>query len=166
MEDKAPLEILHFPNPTLRKQSKQVLDVDDEIVALARDMVETMYCDQGIGLAAPQVGRLTRLIVVDVGDGLITMINPEIIAAADGFEAMEEGCLSCPEVHVDVIRPVCVRVKGVDLQSGNEVEIDAEEMLARCFQHEIDHLNGKLIVDHLSKLKRDLLVKKLKKERA
>ena len=155
------LDVLRFPNSILRKPCKIIENIDDDIIRIAREMAETMYRDQGIGLAAPQVGISKRLIVVDIGEGLITLINPEI-TVAEGTDKMEEGCLCLPQITVDIERKACAQVKGVDLD-GKPVSFDAEELLARCFQHEIDHLNGKLIIDRVSKIKRDLALKQYRK---
>ncbi len=157
----AKLEVLRYPNSVLRKKCEPIDVIDDEVVRLARDMLETMYEDKGIGLAAPQVGITRRLIVLDIGDGPLALINPKILEA-EGAETMEEGCLCLPGINVDVERSTRVRVTGLD-PSGRELDIDAEELLARALQHEIDHLSGTLIIDKVSKLKRDLLIKKYKK---
>lgn len=157
----AKLEVLRYPNSILRKKCAPIETIDDEVVQLARDMLETMYEDKGIGLAAPQVGITRQLIVLDIGDGPLALINPKIVHA-EGTDIMEEGCLCLPGINVDVERSACVRVIGLDT-AGDTVEIDAEELLARALQHEIDHLSGTLIIDKVSKLKRDLLIKKYKK---
>jgi peptide deformylase len=135
--------------------------IDDEVVRLARDMLETMYEDKGIGLAAPQVGVSRCLVVLDIGEGPLALVNPKIVEA-EGAETMEEGCLCLPGINVEVERSARVRVVGLDT-AGTELAIDAEELLARALQHEIDHLSGTLIIDKVSKLKRDLLIKKYKK---
>lgn len=157
----AKLEVLRYPNSILRKKCALIETIDDEVVQLARDMLETMYEDKGIGLAAPQVGITRQLIVLDIGDGPLALINPTIVHA-EGTDIMEEGCLCLPGINVDVERSACVRVIGLDT-AGGTVEIDAEELLARALQHEIDHLSGTLIIDKVSKLKRDLLLKKYRK---
>jgi peptide deformylase len=155
------MEVLKFPHPVLRKKCEKVETVDDEIKKIARDMAETMYAENGIGLAAPQVGISKRIFVVDVDEELLTVINPEISVSGEK-EKMEEGCLCLPKVTVEIERLSRVHMEGIDIQ-GNKVTIDAEELLARAFQHEVDHLNGMLIIDHLSKVKRDIVVKKFRK---
>jgi peptide deformylase len=157
----AKLEVLRYPNSILRKKCDAIEAVDDDVVQLAQDMLETMYEDKGIGLAAPQVGITRQLIVLDVGDGPMALINPKIVEA-EGSEIMEEGCLCLPGINVDVERSARVRVTGLDT-GGDTVEIDDDDLLARALQHEIDHLSGTLIIDKVSKLKRDLLLKKYKK---
>ena len=159
----AKLEVLRYPNSILRKKCALIETIDGEVVQLARDMLETMYEDKGIGLAAPQVGITRQLIVLDIGGGPLALINPKIIEA-EGTDIMEEGCLCLPGINVDVERSARVRVTGLN-PKGEEVDIDAEELLARALQHEIDHLSGTLIIDKVSKLKRDLLLKKYKKSR-
>jgi peptide deformylase len=120
-----------------------------------------MYEDKGIGLAAPQVGITRQLIVLDIGDGPLALINPKIVEA-EGSDIMEEGCLCLPGINVDVERSARVRVTGLDI-GGDTLDIDDDELLARALQHEIDHLSGTLIIDKVSKLKRDFLLKKYKK---
>ena len=155
------MEVLRFPHPVLRKKCEKVETVDEEIRRIARDMAETMYAENGIGLAAPQVGISKRMFVVDVDDELITMINPEITVSGEK-EKMEEGCLCLPKVTVEIERLSHACVKGVNFD-GEEITIEADNLLARAFQHENDHLNGMLIIDHLSKVKRDMVVKKFRK---
>lgn len=163
----AVLKILVYPNPILRKKSAPVEKIDKEIEKLLDDMAETMYDAPGVGLAAPQVGVNLRVIVVDVSPrdenspGLIELINPEIISS-EGEQWGEEGCLSIPGFLSDVKRKEKVRVRGLN-RKGETVEIEAEELLARAFQHEIDHLDGILFIDRLSRLKRELLKKKIEK---
>jgi peptide deformylase len=157
----AKLEVLKFPNPLLRKKCEKVQEIDDEIVRIAHDMAETMYTKSGLGLAASQVGIPKQIIVLDIGDGLITLINPEI-TLTEGTCTMEEGCLCLPKISVEIERHASVQVKGIDL-NGRPVSFDADELLARVFQHEIDHLGGKLIIDKLSKVKRDLKIKEYRK---
>lgn len=155
------LEVLVFPNSVLRKKCKKVQEINDEIIKIAQDMTDTMYAKGGIGLAAPQVGISKQLIVLDIGTGPITLINPEL-TIVEGTSTMEEGCLCLPKISVEVERYNNVQIKGIDLK-GNPVSFDAEDLLARVFQHEIDHLQGRLIIDKLSKLKRDMLIRKFKK---
>ncbi len=154
--------IIHYPDSLLRKDCETIDRIDDEVHLLAREMAETMYQGKGIGLAAPQIGVIKQIIVVDIGEGLITLLNP-VIDITEGADKMEEGCLCLPSITCDVERAMRARVTGLDL-NGNEVIYDAEGLLARVFQHEIDHLRGTLIIDHLSKIKRDLILKKYKKQ--
>ena len=157
----AKLEILTYPHPLIRKKSGNVENIDDDIIKTSAAMAEAMYRAKGVGLAAPQVGILKKIIAVDIGEGLITLINPRI-TLFEGAEKSEEGCLCLPKLTVDVKRHSRVQVKGYNLK-GTEVTFDAEELLARALQHEIDHLNGLLIIDHLSRLKRDLALRKYRK---
>ncbi len=154
-------EVIKYPHSVLRQTCEKIENIDDEIIRIAQEMAEAMYRFQGIGLAAPQVGISKQLIVLDVGEGLITLINPEI-TIVEGTARMEEGCLCLPQITVDVERKACAQVQGVDLD-GRPLSFDAEDLLARCFQHEIDHLDGKLIIDRVSKIKRDLALKQYKK---
>ncbi|HYG86489.1 MAG TPA: peptide deformylase [Azospirillum sp.] len=162
------LPILVAPHPVLKQKAKPVAKVDARIAKLMDDMLETMYDAKGIGLAAPQVGVLERIIVVDVHEkdepsNPLKMANPEIVWASDELVPCEEGCLSVPEQYAEVTRPKAVRVRYLDQQ--NEIrELEAEGMLATCIQHEIDHLNGVLFVDHLSMLKRNMILRKLQKQ--
>jgi peptide deformylase len=157
----ANLEVLKFPNSVLRRKCEPVDEINEHIIAIAKNMADTMYAFRGIGLAAPQVAIPKQLIVLDIGDGLITIINPEI-TIIEGESKMEEGCLCLPKLTVEVERNENVQVKGVDLK-GKPVSFDADDLLARVFQHEIDHLHGVLIIDKLSKIKRDLAIKEYKK---
>lgn len=136
----------------LRKKAKEVLKIDGSIHKLLDNMRDTMYEYKGVGLAAPQIGVSKRVIVVDVGDGLIELINPRIIKA-EGSETAVEGCLSVPGVLGDVTRPAKVQVEGLN-RNGEEVRYDAGELLARAFQHEIDHLNGILFIDKADNLRK------------
>ena len=157
----AKVEVLTFPNSILRRTCEEVRQIDDEIIRIAHNMADTMYEDKGIGLAAPQIGITKRIIVLDIGEGLVTLVNPEI-TLFEGDEVMEEGCLCLPKITVDVPRYTRVQVKGIDL-TENPVSFEADDLLARVFQHEIDHLKGTLIIDKLSKVKRDMLVRKMRK---
>lgn len=134
-------------DPLLRKRSREIADIDEKILDLLDDMVETMYKEEGVGLAAPQVGILKRVVVIDVGDGPIKLINPEIIAS-EGEEIDLEGCLSIPGETGEVLRPRKVRVKYLDIQ-GKEKIIEGTGLLARALCHEIDHLNGVLFIDKI-----------------
>jgi len=163
----AELEIIKIGHPTLSKKAQPVGNISQEIVELARDMVETMHLVPGIGLAAPQVNVSLRLITVDLSVGenkneLIIMVNPQIVEQ-EGEQISEEGCLSVPGIYEKVIRPSRIAVRGFCLD-GKEVMIEAKDLLARVFCHEIDHLEGKLFVDRLSPLKRRLIKGRLKKE--
>ena len=154
-------------DPILRKKCRQVNNVDDGLVTLTENMIETMYKASGLGLAANQVGVSSDLFVIDVGVGKekrdpVVIINPEITASEEEVLG-EEGCLSIPEMFAEVKRAQRVEVKGYDLK-GNEVRYEAEGFLARAFQHEMDHLNGVLLWDNLSKVKRDILKRKFKKK--
>lgn len=140
------LDIKKQGDPVLRQKAKQVAQVDTPLKRLLDDMVETMYAARGIGLAAPQVGISKRVIVVDIGDGPIRMVNPRIVATGEEEEEATEGCLSIPGVLGEVWRAYTVTVRGLD-ENGKPVKIDAEGLLARVFQHEIDHLDGRLFID-------------------
>ncbi|HBA72546.1 MAG TPA: peptide deformylase [Geobacter sp.] len=158
--------ILTYPNPELKKKSAPVAIINDSVRALAQDMVETMYDAPGVGLAAPQIGVLQRVIVIDISatdepPGLIVAINP-VIVHAEGEAYEEEGCLSVPKYAANVRRHSSVVVKALNLE-GVECVWRAEGLLAIAFQHEIDHLDGILFVDHLSPLKRELFQRKARK---
>lgn len=159
--------ILH-PDPRLKKVSAPVADVDDALRTLADDMLQTMYEAPGIGLAAPQVGVLQRLIVVDCvkeeGEKPrpLVMFNPEVIAASDEVNTYEEGCLSIPEQYADVTRPTEVEVRWIDRNGAEQTEV-FDGLWATCVQHEIDHLNGKLFIDYLKPLKRQIITRKMVK---
>jgi peptide deformylase len=160
-----PLVLL--PDPVLRLVSKPVERVDAPLLKLADDMLETMYDAPGIGLAAIQIGEALRMLVIDLakeGDPPAPQIfiNPEILGSSDERSVYEEGCLSIPDYYAEVERPATVRVKYLD-RDGKQQEADADGLLATCLQHEMDHLNGVLFIDHISKLKRDMVVKKFKK---
>jgi len=162
-------KIVTYGHPVLEKVAEPVSEIDDEILDLARDMVLTMHAAPGIGLAAPQVNAGRRVITVDLSvgenpDDLIILVNPEFIET-EGEGVSEEGCLSVPGIHENVKRPARVRLRGLDLK-GKERVIEATGQLARVFCHEIDHINGRLFIERLSPLKKALVKKKLKKERA
>lgn len=164
----AVLEILKYPHPLLKKRSKEVDRIDREVRKLIRDMVETMYNVNGIGLAACQVGIPQRMIVVDVSpidpeQSFFAMINPEIISEEGEIEH-EEGCLSVPDCLEKIKRKEKIHVVGISLE-GKEMEVSGEGVLAFALQHEIDHLNGVLILDRISRLKREIYRNKLKKEK-
>lgn len=162
------LPILTIPDARLKAKCKPLDNVDGRVADLMDNMLETMYKAPGIGLAAPQVGILERLIVVDVTDhknekpNPLAMVNPELIWTSDELAVTQEGCLSIPEIYADVTRPAQVRVRYVD-RAGEVREMDADGLLATCIQHEIDHLNGVLFIDHLSSLKRNMVLRKYNK---
>jgi len=158
------LDIRVLGDPILREETSPVEQITDALRTLAKDMFDTMYLAKGIGLAAPQVGRSERLAVIDVNDKAFVIINPEIIELDSKTAKAEEGCLSIPDVYGDVERPVRVRVRALDLE-GKPFEVEADELLARCLQHEIDHLHGKLFIDYLSVLKRRAALAKWTKEK-
>jgi peptide deformylase len=159
-------EIVKYPDPILQKPTEPVTEFNDELRSLVDDMFESMYAAQGIGLAAPQIGISKRLTVIDLSfkknpEEKIVLINPEIIHK-EGKQNEEEGCLSLPEIREKVSRAESVRVRAQDV-TGKWFEIDGEELLARAFQHEIDHLEGILFIFRVSALKRDLLLRKIRK---
>ena len=147
------LRIHVLGSPVLRQVTKEVATVTDEHRRLIDDMFETMYAAHGIGLAAPQVGRTERIAVVDVDEEAFAIVNPIIVNDDKTLVKGEEGCLSIPDVYGDVTRPERVNVRALD-RDGNPFEIEAEGLLARCLQHEIDHLDGRMFIDHLSVLRR------------
>ena len=160
------LNILHYPDPRLRKKALPVENVDSEIKQLVDNMFETMYQAPGIGLAATQADVQKRIIVIDISEDKsnpLCFINPEIIEAG-GEEEMEEGCLSVPGIYEKVSRADHIRVRALD-REGKPFEMDADGLLSVCIQHEMDHLEGKLFVDYLSELKRQRIRKKLEKLR-
>tara|TARA_Y100000741_G_scaffold331833_1_gene287416 strand:- start:1379 stop:1903 length:525 start_codon:yes stop_codon:yes gene_type:complete len=162
-------QILIEPNETLRQKSHPVEKVDEELQKLMDDMLETMYAAPGIGLAAIQVGVPKRVIVIDIAqkDGPkkpMFFVNPEIILKSDNNSTYEEGCLSVPGQFAEIDRPNKCKIKYLDY-NGKEKEIDAEGMLATCIQHEMDHLEGILFIDYLSKLKKSMIIKKLSKQK-
>jgi peptide deformylase len=154
------LRIVTYPASVLMGRSEPVDDVDAQVVSLAKEMAEVMVASQGIGLAAPQVGTARRIITVNVGDGFLYLINP-VILEQDGRARREEGCLSCPGIAVAVDRSERVMVRGLDL-NGEEVTIQAEGLRARVLQHEIDHLNGVLILDKMPWLDRIMAQRQLR----
>jgi peptide deformylase len=167
----AKLEIITLPDRKLRVVSAPVERVDDDVRRFLDQMLETMYEAPGIGLAAVQVGEPRRIVTIDVAQreegedakpNPLFLINPEILWSSDERAVQEEGCLSIPEYFAEVERPASVRVAYVD-RDGRKQEIEANGILATCLQHEIDHLNGTLFIDYLSKLKRDMVLKKFTK---
>jgi peptide deformylase len=160
------LAILEYPDPKLRTRAQAVVVVDDAVRQLAENLLETMYAANGVGLAATQVDVHRRVIALDVSetrDKPLILINPELISA-EGKAPAEEGCLSVPGIYDKLSRPTHIRIRALDLQ-GAAFEMDAEGLLAVCIQHEMDHLEGKLFVDYLSELKRQLIRRRLEKER-
>ena len=162
-------EVLQFPDKRLRRMSKPIPAVTDEIRTLAADMLEVMYDEPGIGLAAPQVGEAVRLVVVDTEwreenaeRSPLVLVNP-VIVASEGQVTWNEGCLSVPEFEAEVERFARVKLQARDLD-GREILIDAEGLQAVCFQHEIDHLDGVLFIDRISRLKRNMYVRKRRKQ--
>ena len=164
-----PLPILIAPDPRLKVKARRVTAADHDLVAgLVPRLLNTMYQAPGIGLAAPQIGVPLRLAVVDLAPDdhqeALTLINPEIVSASENRVVREEGCLSIPGIYADVARPARVSVRYQDLD-GADHTLEADGLLAACLQHEIDHLDGTLFVDHLSPLKRNMLLRRLAKER-
>ncbi|MFH1942319.1 MAG: peptide deformylase [bacterium] len=156
------LKILTYPNQVLRECAEPVEIIDDDIRKLIDDMIDAMYDDDGVGLAATQVGVSKRIIVLDAGSGPMGIINPEIVQSGGEEQTAEEGCLSFPGIRFDVMRPSRVVMRGLD-EEGSCIEMEAEGLIARVFLHEIDHLNGILFIDHASSLQRRLLRAKLRK---
>ncbi len=168
------LDILKIPDPVLKTAADPVSAVDDGVRKLMDDMLETMYDAPGIGLAAPQVGVLSRVIVIDCAEREATedqpevepnpvfLANPEILWVSDELSEYEEGCLSIPEVFANVTRPAEVKVSYLD-RDGRAQEMDCDGILATCVQHEVDHLNGVLFIDHISRLKRERITRKFAK---
>ncbi|MBB3932686.1 peptide deformylase [Kaistia hirudinis] len=164
----AKLDIITLPDPKLRLVSAPVERVDDDLRRFLDDMLETMYEAPGIGLAAIQVGEPRRVVTIDVSGRddearkPLFLINPEILSSSDDRSIYEEGCLSIPDYYAEVERPASVRVRYLD-RDGKLNELEAEGLLATCIQHEVDHLDGKLFIDYLSRLKRDMVVRKFVK---
>lgn len=159
------LPILRYPDPRLKTVATVVTRFDDALAKLTRDMAETMYDAPGVGLAATQVDVHKRIIVIDVTDdksGLTVFVNPEIIDSSTDSKVYEEGCLSVPGIYEKVERPDTVKIRAQDVK-GEWFEVDCDELLAVCIQHEIDHLNGKVFVEYLSQLKQTRIKTKMKK---
>ena len=159
------LTILEFPDPRLRTRARPVAEVDDRIRQLVDDMFETMYAAPGIGLAATQVNVHERVVVMDIseeGNQPLVFINPEVSVIGDENRDYQEGCLSVPGFYENVTRPAEIRVKALD-RDGKPFELEPDGLLAVCIQHELDHLEGKLFVDHLSAIKRQRIRQKLEK---
>ena len=166
------LDIIKLPDPILRQVSKPIAKVDAGVRRLIDDMLETMYAAPGVGLAAVQVGRPLRLLVIDIGDDddddddpkrPIAMVNPEIVSLGPVLKSHEEGCLSIPDVRFEIERPSSLVVRYVD-RDGKSRELAADGLLATAIQHEIDHLNGRMIIDYMSRLKRDIIIRRFKKQ--
>tara|TARA_Y100000590_G_scaffold364139_1_gene422310 strand:- start:65363 stop:65878 length:516 start_codon:yes stop_codon:yes gene_type:complete len=161
-------QILKIPNKILRQKSEVVTKIDKSVIRLLDDMAETMYDAPGIGLAAIQIGIKKRLLVIDCWQNEesrkdpLYLINPEVIWLSDDVATFKEGCLSIPEVYEEINRPSKCKIKYMNKKGGTE-ELNCEDILATCIQHEIDHLNGKLFIDHLSKLKRNTIERKFMK---
>jgi peptide deformylase len=163
------LKILEVPNPLLKQRSEPVEEITPEIQKTLDDMLETMYQANGVGLAAPQVGILKRMLVIDAAGkdeepNPVFVVNPEITKKSEELQECEEGCLSVPNQYAKVVRPAAITVEYLN-KNGEKVVADLDGFMAVVFQHEIDHLDGILYVDHLSSLKRKMLLKKLEKER-
>lgn len=165
----AKLDIITLPDPQLRLVSEPVERIDDELGRLLDDMLETMYEAPGIGLAGIQIGVPRRIITIDVSGreegearSPLFLINPEIVTSSDDRSVYEEGCLSIPDYYAEVERPASVRLRYLD-REGKQQEIEADGLLATCIQHEVDHLDGKLFIDYLSRLKRDMVIRKFVK---
>ncbi len=161
-------ELVLLPDPQLKLVSKPVTEVTAEIRKLAADMLDTMYDAPGIGLAAIQIGVAKRVVTIDLAKSdeekqPIVFLNPEIIWESEEASAYEEGCLSIPDYYEEVERPASVKVRYMNLD-GKTVELEADGLMATCIQHEIDHLDGVLFIDHISKLKRDRCIKKFAKQ--
>lgn len=163
------LPIIIVPDPVLKEIAQPIENITDAVKQQAADMIETMYDAPGIGLAANQVGKLNRLFVMDVNyrkndqsRDAVVLINPEIIWRSEEMSVMEEGCLSIPQQYAEVERPKTVRVKYLDL-NGQFQEMEGSDLTSHCIQHELDHLNGVLFVDYLSRLKRNMILRKVDK---
>lgn len=159
------LSILTYPHPTLRKKAQNITVFDAQLAKLSQDMIDTMYDDEGVGLAANQVGITQRIIVVDAcGEDPqpYVLINPEIIAK-NGIGKSQEGCLSMPEIYIEINRAIEITIKAQDIKGNEIIMTNLDGQLAQCIQHEIDHLDGILFFDYLSPLKRQLIEKKLRK---
>lgn len=165
----AKLKIYEYPHPILKQKAEKVAVVDDQLRTLLDDMLETMYAANGCGLAAPQIGLSKRVVVIDIAHegeepAPLYMVNPEIVWRSEEMEIGEEGCLSLPEMRAEVERSISVKINYLDY-NGKECKLQADGFLAVAAQHEIDHLDGVLYIDHLSRLKRQMLVKKMEKSR-
>lgn len=163
----AQLPIVQYPDPRLAAKAEPVTVFDDKLKQLAADMAETMYAAPGVGLAANQIGQLIRMVVIDISDeknDLHVLVNPQITVRSEEIKECEEGCLSLPGLYEKVKRPSFVTVKAQDLD-GKPFELECDELLSVCVQHELDHLDGLVFIDHLSQLKKSRAVTKLAKRR-
>ncbi|MCA9678544.1 MAG: peptide deformylase [Kofleriaceae bacterium] len=165
-------EVVVWPDPRLRQETQVVDQVDDRVRALYRDLCDTMYAENGLGIAAIQIGDPTKMFLVepklagrDENDLPVAFINPEVLWASEETQLSDEGCLSFPDIYVEVERPMRARMRAMDLD-GNIFEIEGEGLLARCLLHELDHLTGKLLVDFVGPLKRQMIKRKLQKAAA
>lgn len=156
----SPYKVRVFGDPVLRRVADEITDIDGKLAQLADDMLATMYDEPGLGLAAPQVGVQRRLFVYDLGDGPRTLVNP-VIGESRGEWVYQEGCLSVPGLSWEIVRPKEVHLTGYDLD-GNEVSIEADELQARLFQHELDHLDGRMLIDRLERDERKAALKRLR----
>lgn len=150
-----------YPDPVLTEEARSVERIDEEIKSISSEMIDIMYENEGVGLAAPQIGISLQIIVIDIGDGPFVMYNPEITEKNDDQEKMEEGCLSIPGVRLKVLRSTKITIKGLD-KNGEKIELKVEGLPAKVFQHEIDHLLGVLIIDYASSVQKSLIKSKLK----
>lgn len=162
-------EVVVWPDPRLRQESRAVTEITDEVKALYRDLCDTMYAENGLGIAALQIGDPTRMFLVEPRlagkaetDPPVAFINPEVVWTSDEMQKSDEGCLSFPDVYIQVERPMKARVRAMGID-GRTFEIEGEALLARCLLHENDHLTGKLLVDFVGPLKRQMIKKKLQK---
>ena len=158
------MDIVTYPEEVLRQKADKIEEIDQEIRDLADKMTEVMFKEEGVGLAAPQIGVGKRLIVVNMEDDFHILVNPELVECSDEDEVNNEGCLSVPGPEAPVSRAVKVVVKGTDLE-GREVKLTREGLAARVFQHEIDHINGRLFIDHLSETERSVTLREYRKMR-
>jgi peptide deformylase len=159
-------KVVKFGDPVLEQKAEPIKEIDDEVKELVADMIETMHFEDGIGLAANQVGELKQVAVIDPSGGedpeaVIVLINPEITEFSEEEEAFNEGCLSFPDIRFDVVRPAAIKLKALNLE-GEEVEYDVDEILARVFQHEIDHLNGVLFIDYLKGMSKQMVMTRIR----
>jgi len=157
------LKIRKYGDPILRVKCEEVREINNEVRDFAQKMLRTMYRDKGVGLAAPQVGDKRRIIVVDIGSGSLSLVNPKIIIKSSKKVRDYEGCLSLPGISLKIKRAQKIELEAYLLEKGEQVRIKSEDLLARDFQHEIDHLNGVLIIDHVSLFKKMRAIKRLKK---
>ena len=142
-------EIIKYPNPFLNKKAEEIKEISEEILRLAKDMIETMNANEGVGLAAPQIGESKKIIVVDQGDGPMIFFNPRIVKKSWKKEVMEEGCLSLPGYSLKIIRPKEIEVEGLN-EKGERIKVKAGGLLARIIQHEVDHLDGILLINRIN----------------